>query len=195
MLSLIILAAGKSTRMGGRNKLLESVQGKPMIQRVVENGLRSKVNEVIVVLGWEAQLIREALSNLPCRLVVNNSYEDGQSSSLRTGLTQVRENCGAILVLPGDMALIDTRSINLVIDAYNAEGGTLVIAAHNGKQGHPILIDCRLFPEVERISEETYGLKEIVVRHESEIRLVEIGSDNILKDVDTPYDLRMISDI
>ena len=89
MLSLIILAAGKSTRMLGRNKLLRRFDGRPMIRCVVEAALKSKVDEVIVVLGWEANLIREVLADLPCHLVVNQEYEKGQSSSLKTGLREV----------------------------------------------------------------------------------------------------------
>jgi len=193
MLSLIILAAGKSTRMLGRNKLLEKIRGRPMIRCVVEVVLKSKADEVIVVLGWEANLIQEVLADLSCHLVVNHEYEHGQSSSLKIGLREVDERSRAILVLPGDMALIDTRSINSVIDVYNAEGGTLVIAAHGGKHGHPILLDKRLFPEIERIEEESYGLKAVVKKHEPEIRLVETGTENVLKDIDTPYDLREIS--
>jgi molybdenum cofactor cytidylyltransferase len=193
MLSLIILAAGKSTRMLGRNKLLEKFQGKPIIRRVVEVALKSKIDEIVVVLGWEANLIREALTDLPCRLVVNQEFEQGQSSSLKVGLKEVSQISRAVLVLPGDMALIDSRTIDKVVDAYNAEGGTLVIAAHKGKQGHPILLDRRLFPEIERIREENHGLKAVVRKHEPEIRLVETGTANVLKDVDTPFDLREIS--
>ena len=65
-----------------------------------------------------------------------------------------------------------------------------MIAAHDGKRGHPILLDRRLFPEIERITEESYGLKAVVKKHEPEIRLVETGNGNVLKDIDTPYDLR-----
>jgi molybdenum cofactor cytidylyltransferase len=190
MLSLIILAAGKSIRMPGRNKLLERIHGRAMIRCVVDASLKSKVDEVIVVLGWEANLVREVLVDLPCHLVVNHEYEHGQSSSLKIGLREAGERSRAILVLPGDMALIDSRSIDAVIDVYNAEGGTLVIAAHDGKRGHPILLDRRLFPEIERITEESYGLKAVVKKHEPEIRLVETGNGNVLKDIDTPYDLR-----
>jgi len=179
--------------MLGRNKLLEKLQGKPIIRRVVEAALKSKANEVIVVLGWEANLIRGALADLSCRLIVNQEFESGQSSSLKAGLNELNPVSRALLVLPGDLAMVDTQSINKVIDTYNAEGGTIVIAGHDGKKGHPVLIDRRLFPEVERIDEETLGLKAIVKKHEPEIRIVETGSANVLTDIDTPFDLREIS--
>jgi len=193
MLSLIILAAGKSTRMLGQNKLLAMVHGEPMIRHVVQAALTSKVDEVIVVLGWEADLVKNALSGLPCRLIVNDDYEKGQSSSLKRGLREVGAQTRAILVLPGDIARIDSRSIDKVIETYNVKGGMVIVAAHQGRHGHPILFDRKLFPEIEQIAEESYGLKSVVKKHESEVRLVETGTENVLRDVDTPQDLRMIS--
>lgn len=190
MLSLIILAAGKSTRMRGRNKLSTIIEGKPMIRRVVEAALNSKVDEVIVVLGWEAEKIRKALGDLPCRYVVNKDYERGQSSSVKVGLGEVGKATRAMLVLPGDVAMIDSRSINLVIDEYNQGKCPIVIAAFNGKLGHPILLDRRLFGEIEQIDEQTFGLKSVVQKHEGEKRLIETGTPNVLRDMDTPEDLR-----
>ncbi len=176
--------------MRGKNKLLTQIQGTPMIRRVVQAALKSKVDEVIVVLGSEADKVRKVLTDLPCRLVVNKIYEKGQSSSVKAGLGEVSSLTRAVLVLPGDVALIDSRSINLVIEKYNLGKNPIVIAAHKGASGHPILFDKQLFPEIQRIDEETFGLKAVVKRHEGEVNLVETGSPNVLKDVDTPEDLK-----
>lgn len=192
MLSLIVLAAGKSTRMRGRNKLLIKIDGKPIIRRVVEAALNSKVDEVIVVLGWEADRLRELLTDLPCRLILNKNYGRGQSSSLKAGLREVAEATRAILVLPGDVALIDSRSINLVVEEYNRAKASIVVAAHEGRLGHPILLDKKLFPEIEQIDEETFGLKFVVKKHQNEMRLIEAGSANVLRDVDAPEDLEQL---
>lgn len=189
---MIILAAGKSVRMRGRNKLLITIDKKPMIRKVVETALNSKVDEVIVVLGWEADKIQEALSDLPCRLILNKNYEKGQSRSIKIGLREVGEATQAVLVLPGDVAKIDPQSINLVLDAYNRFHNPIIIASHEGRQGHPILLAKRLFDEIEKINEETYGLKSVVRKHESEVRLVETGSENVLQDFDTPDDLKRL---
>ena len=190
MLSLIVLAAGKSTRMRGRNKLLMKVEGKPIIRRVVEAALKSKVDEVIVVLGWEAVKIQDTLDDLPCRLVVNKDYDKGQSGSVKAGLKEVGEATQAILVLPGDVAMIDPRSINRVIDEYARRKHPIIVAAHKGRVGHPILLDRRLFSEIEKLDEQTFGLKAVVKKHEVAMRLVETGSTNVLRDVDTPEDLK-----
>ena len=194
MITLIVLAAGKSTRMKGLNKLLAIVQGKPMIRSVVEAALDSKVDETLVVLGWDERRVREVLTGLPCRVVVNSEYERGQSSSLRKGLKEVDPETQAVLILPGDIAHIDPTAIDKVVDSYTVEGGTILVASHKGRFGHPILMDRSLFREISEITEETQGLKSVIKKHESEIRLVETGSDNVLKDVDTPEDLhRLVS--
>jgi len=190
MLSLIVLAAGKSTRMRGRNKLLVKIEGQPMIRGVVEAGLRSKADEVIVVLGWEAEKVRKALEDLPCRFVLNKDYEKGQSSSVKAGLKEVGETTQAILILPGDVAKIDAGSINMVIDEYARRKGSIIVAGHKGRPGHPILIDRQLFNEVEQIDEQSFGLKSVVKKHEGAVQFVEAGSSNVLRDVDTSKDLK-----
>jgi molybdenum cofactor cytidylyltransferase len=192
MLSLIVLAAGKSTRMHGRNKLLAKVEGTPMIRRVVVAALESKVDEVIVVVGWEADKVRKALAELPCRIVLNKDYAKGQSTSVKAGLRDVGETTQAILVLPGDVAMIDFRSINSIIDDYSLKKRLIVIASYKGKLGHPVLLDRQLFNEIGAINEQTYGLKSIIEKYRRKIRLIETGSANVLLDVDTPEDLRKL---
>ena len=192
MLSLIVLAAGKSTRMHGRNKLLAKVGGTPMIRRVVIAALQSKVDEVIVVVGWEADKVRKALAELPCRIVLNKDYAKGQSTSVKAGLRDVGETTQAILVLPGDVAMIDFRSINRIVDDYSIRKRLIVIASHKGKLGHPVLLDRQLFNEIGAINEATYGLKSVIEKYRRKIRLIETGSPNVLTDVDTREDLRKL---
>jgi molybdenum cofactor cytidylyltransferase len=192
MLSLIVLAAGKSIRMKGRNKLLAQINNTPMIRQVVQAALKSKVDEVIVVLGWEADLVRGTLTDLPCSFVLNEEFETGQSSSVKIGLKAVSKATRALLVLPGDVASIDPISINMVIDEYNENRNSIVVAGHNGEAGHPILFDRNLFHEIEQINEQTYGLKSVLKQHESEVRFVEVHKTNVLLDIDTPDDLKEV---
>jgi molybdenum cofactor cytidylyltransferase len=176
--------------MRGKNKLLEDIDGRPMIRRVVQAALQSKVDEVIVVLGWEADRVREALTDLPCLFVLNKEFESGQSSSVKAGVRAVSKATRALLVLPGDVAKIDSTSINKVIDDYNEYGNSIVVAGHNGEAGHPILLDRNLFHEIEQINEQTYGLKSVVKHHESEVRFAAVDTANVLRDIDTPDDLK-----
>ena len=175
--------------MRGKNKLLADVNGTPMIRRVIQAALRSKVDEVIVVLGWQSDKIHKTLTDLPCRQIVNKNYELGQSSSVKVGLGEVSPMTRAVLVLPGDLAMIGPSSINAVIEEYDRGLHSIVVAAYNGRAGHPILFDRRLFEEIDQINEETFGLKSVIKRHDAEVRLVETGTPNVLRDVDTPKDL------
>jgi len=189
MMSMVILAAGKSTRTPGRNKLLAKVEGVPMIRRVVQTALSSKVDEVIVVVGWEEEKIRSAIAGINCKVTLNRNFELGQSSSVKAGLAEINEASSAVLILPGDVAKIETKSINLVIEKYDRDGYLIVVAGHEGRSGHPILFDKKLFPEIEHISEETFGLKAVVKKHQGEVYLVETGSTHVLRDFDTSKDL------
>jgi len=184
MISLVILAAGKSTRMR-ENKLLLKLDGETLIQHVVKTAKKSNADEVIVVLGHETEKVREQLVRLDCRLVVNESYMKGQSESVKVGLTVVASNAEAVMILPADVALVDEQSINSVIDEYRKSHSPIVIASHKHQSGHPILLDRALFQETSRIDENTFGLKAVINHHRSEVKYVEVGTENVLIDIDT----------
>jgi len=184
VISLIVLAAGKSTRMK-ENKLVLNVDGETLIERVVNTAIRSNADEVVVVLGYEAEKIREKIARLRCKIVVNNRYEKGQSGSVKVGLSAISPEAEAMMVLPADVALIDAPSINRVIDEYSGTKSRIVIASHQHQSGHPILLDRTLFPEVSEIDEDTFGLKAVINRHRAQVKYVDVGSDNVLIDIDT----------
>ena len=184
MISLIVLAAGKSTRMK-ENKLVLNVDGETLIERVVNTAIRSNADEVVVVLGYEAEKIREKIARLRCKIVVNNRYEKGQSGSVKVGLSAISPEAEAMMVFPADVALIDAPSINRVIDEYSGTKSRIVIASHQHQSGHPILLDRTLFPEVSEIDEDTFGLKAVINRHRAQVKYVDVGSDNVLIDIDT----------
>ena len=184
MISLIVLAAGKSTRMK-ENKLLLEVDGETLIGRVVKTAKESSANEIVVVLGYEAAKIKEQLAKLDCKLVVNDNYVRGQSESVKVGLAAISNNVEAVMILPADVALIDSQSINRVIEEYRRSRNRIVIASHQQQSGHPILIDKTLFPEVSEIGEDTQGLKAMINRHRAEIKYVEVGTETVLVDIDT----------
>jgi molybdenum cofactor cytidylyltransferase len=184
MISLIVLAAGKSTRMK-ENKLLLKINGDTLIEHVVKHAKESSVDEVVVVLGYEASKIRERLAKINCKLTVNQNYMKGQSESVKVGLSTVSNNAEAVMILPADVALIDPQSINRVVEEYRRSKSRIVIASHKRRSGHPILLDRSLFPEASRIDEETHGLKAAINRHRAEVKYVEAGTDNVLIDIDT----------
>jgi molybdenum cofactor cytidylyltransferase len=184
MISLVILAAGKSTRMK-ENKLLLKLDGETLIERVVKTAKGSSADEVIVVLGHEAEKVREQLVKLDCKVVVNENYMRGQSESVKVGLAAVSSSAEAVMILPADVALIDAESIDSVIDEHRKSKSHIVIASHKHQSGHPILLDRALFQEVSQIDENALGLKAVINRHRSKVKYVEVGTENVLIDIDT----------
>jgi molybdenum cofactor cytidylyltransferase len=184
MISLIVLAAGKSTRMK-ENKLLLRVDDETLIEHVVKTAKESKADEVVVVLGHEASKIKELLTKTGCRFAVNENYEKGQSESVKVGLSAISSNAEAMMILPADVAMIQPESINKVIEEYARSKSRIVIASHQQQSGHPILLGRTLFPEISRIEESTQGLKAVINQHRDEIRYVEADTDSVLIDIDT----------
>ena len=184
MISLIVLAAGKSTRMK-ENKLLLTVDGETLIEHVVETAKKSNADEVVVVLGHEASKIKELLTKIGCKFAVNENYEKGQSESVKVGLSAISSNAEALMILPADVAMIQPESINKVIEEYARSKSRIVIASHQQQSGHPILLGRTLFPEISRIEESTQGLKAVINQHRNEIRYVEVDTDSVLIDIDT----------
>lgn len=184
MISLIVLAAGKSTRMK-ENKLLLKLNGETLIRHVVKTATRSNADEVIVVLGYEAEKVKQKLLRLQCKLIMNENYLKGQSESVKVGMSAVSSRAEAVMVLPADVALVDEQSINTLIDEYRRSKSRIVIASHQHQRGHPILLHRTLFPEISEIGEDTLGLKAVINRHKAEVKYVEVGTDNVLIDIDT----------
>ncbi len=189
MISLVVLAAGMSTRFEG-NKMLYPIKGEPMVRRVVKTALSSKVDEVIVVLGFEAPRVREAVKDLGCKIVENPEYATGgQSSSVRCGVRAINQDAEAVMILPGDVAFIEPNVIDMVAEHYRRSRAKIVVASHNGRSGHPILLDRSLIPEILQIDEEGFGLKAVINRHRRLIEYVEAGTCDVLLDIDRNEDL------
>jgi molybdenum cofactor cytidylyltransferase len=184
MISLIVLAAGKSTRMK-ENKLLLRTNDETLVERVVSNATKSNADETIVVLGYEAEKIRDRLARFRCRTIVNDKFEKGQSESVKVGLSAVAKDPKAVMILPADVALVEASSINKVMDEYHSSESRIVIASYRHESGHPILLDRTLFPEISQIDEATLGLKAVIDRHRAEVKYVDVGTENVLIDIDT----------
>jgi len=185
---MIILAAGMSSRFG-RNKLLEELKGRTVIERVLDNCIKSKVDRTTIVLGFEHLRIKQVISHYDCTVVLNPRFQDGQSSSIKAGLRAIYEDREAVLISPGDVPLITHEQIDALIENFRRYGSKIAVTAHNGEMGHPILFDSSLFAELLDISEEGQGLKEVIKRHTDQIAKVEVESEGVLLDIDTEKEL------
>lgn len=195
--AIVLLAAGRSRRFPG-NKLLAKIDGELIIEKVVGTCLRSSVDRLVVVTGHEADTISQILrkfSDPRLKVVHNDRFDEGQSSSVKVGVGAVAGEVDAVIIHPADVALIEPEDIERLIDAYRSTGSPIVVATHMGRHGHPILFSKEIIPEILEISEERFGLKEVVERHRREILEVECSKFTVI-DIDTPEDLaRVLAEI
>ena len=185
MIVAIILAAGASTRMG-RPKALLPVEGTTFIERIVRALDDTNVDRTLVVLGHNADAMRDAIAYLGVDTAVNPDFSRGQLSSLQAAIRALDgEPVDAILVHLVDHPFIDSALVNRMIERFYAEGKLIVVPSFAGRRGHPVLFSSKLFPEFMSASLET-GAKPVVRGHPSETLELETDEKGILVDIDTP---------
>lgn len=185
----IVLAAGRSSRMAPRNKLLELVEGTPIIARVAGAALASGANPVIIVTGFEAPRVAEALRDLKVTIVHNPAHEQGLSTSLRTGLSALPADTDGALILLGDMPEIESSDLETLMTAFAVKDRPAIcVPVRHGKRGNPVLWGAAYFAEMMTIRGDI-GAKQLMARHHERVSEVAVGSDGIFADVDTPSDL------
>ncbi|NWG23511.1 MAG: NTP transferase domain-containing protein [Pseudorhodoplanes sp.] len=182
----VILAAGRSTRMGGPNKLLAEIRGKPIVRLVAEHALASKAVRVIVVTGHQRAQVETALKGVGVTLVHNPDFAEGLSTSLKAGLAALGEDVDAAIVLLADMPQVDSALIDRLIGAFDPERGALaVVPTIDGKRGNPVLWSRRFFPELMAL-EGDVGARHLIAQNPEAFAEVPVSGQAALVDVDTP---------
>jgi len=187
-LGAVVLAAGRSRRMGDRNKLLEPVDGKPLVAHSVDALLDAGVSPVVVVLGHEADRVRAVLGDRAgLRFVHNPDYAEGMSTSLRTGIQALTgdELDGAFVAL-GDMPWVRARHLEALREAFApAEERAICVPVHRRKRGNPVLWGASFFPEMQRVTGDV-GARGLLRAHPDQVHLVPVDDPAVHLDVDTP---------
>src|SRR5919204_2270932 len=164
MIPAIVLAAGKSTRMGRAKALLPLAAGETFLSRVVSTLRTGGVDDVVVVVGHDADAIAAAIRDLfnSVRVVVNREYEQGQLTSLVAGLRMIdRPGVLAALVTLVDVPLVSAPTVRAVIERYRRVRAPIVRPVNGGLHGHPVIIDRSLFDVLGRTDPAT-GARHIV---------------------------------
>ncbi|MEF2073592.1 nucleotidyltransferase family protein [Consotaella aegiceratis] len=181
----VILAAGRSTRMGDTNKLLAPLAGRALVRHVAEAALASRAQGVFAVVGHRRDDVAAALSDLDLTLVDNPAYAEGLATSLIAGYRAAAGDADGVLVLLGDQPLVGSGDLDAMIDAFtNAEADAIVAASHGGRRGNPVLLPTVYAAEVLSLTGDV-GARDILAAHRDRIRLVKIGPAAVI-DVDTP---------
>ena len=181
----ILLAAGKSSRMG-HNKMLLDFAGESVLRGAARRALAGGLSPLMVVLGAESDRAAAELEGLSCQIIKNRNYESGMSSSMRAGLAALPAATRAAMILLADMPLVTADMIRTIAHRYHETGTLLVISRYDGVNAPPTLFDRRLFSELLASSGEGAG-KQVVQRHRAAAEVLDWPAA-ALADLDTPDD-------
>jgi molybdenum cofactor cytidylyltransferase len=185
-IAAIILAAGRSTRMGGPNKLTAEIAGRPLIRIAAEEALASRARPVVVVTGHERERVEAALMGLNVQRVHNPDFAAGLSTSLKVGLAALPPEVDGAIVCLGDMPQVRASLIDRLMAAFDPERGALVVVPSiEGKRGNPVVWSRRFFPELMALDGDV-GARHLIGRYPEAVVEVAVTDRAALIDVDTP---------
>ena len=188
----VVLAAGRSTRMGAVNKLIAEIGGKPLVRIAAEQALASHASPVIVVTGHEREKVEAALEGLPVRIVHNPDFAEGLGASLRTGIAAVPAEADGAIVCLGDMPQVDAGLIDKLIEAFDPEKGALVVTPSiDGRRGNPVVWSRRFFPDLMAVQGDI-GARNLIGSYAEAVVEVPVTGEGALIDVDTPESLSAV---
>ncbi len=189
----VLLAAGLSSRMGARNKLLIDIEGEPLVRRTALTYLAAGA-DVHVVVGHEAEAVRAALADLPLTFVDNPRFAEGQQTSVRAGLDSLPQGYDAILVALGDQAALTPADIRGLLRAFaKSDRDRILIPFHNGQRGNPVLFPADIVAEI-RAGGRNAACRKFIDANPQLTRHFEAASDHFTVDIDTPEDLQSFRD-
>jgi molybdenum cofactor cytidylyltransferase len=185
-IAAVILAAGRSTRMGGPNKLLAELNGKPLVRIATEQAIASKASDVIVVTGHQAAEVETALAGLKVKFVRNPDFAAGIASSVKAGIAAVPQKADGAVVCLGDMPLIEAGLIDRLIDAFAPDRGQLIVVpVSDNRRGNPVLWSRRFFDELMTLDGDV-GARHLIAKHSEAVAEVAAEGHGAFLDIDTP---------
>lgn len=192
--SAILLAAGESRRMGERNKLELLVDGVPLVRRTAQTILASGLDEVVVVLGHEADRVEALLSGLDLRCVRNEAYADGQMSSVHLGLASLERPCSGVMICLADQPLIEADDLDRLVERFLAGiPGSVLVPTHEGRRGNPIVLAWHHREEI-LAGGRNLGCRRLVEKNPHLVSTMEMETDHVVFDLDTPGDYDSLHD-
>jgi molybdenum cofactor cytidylyltransferase len=188
--SALILAAGASSRMG-RPKQLLNFRGKSLLRRAVETAMEVPVDQVIVVLGFEAQRLMPELEGTGATVVLNEHWAEGMSTSLRGGLAAVAQDARGVLIYPSDMPFVTPEALQQLMEKQHESGRPATMSEVGGVKGVPVYITRSIFPAM-MIQEGDQGGGGYLRAHPDLVEFVHFADEQLMVDLDKPADYRRV---
>ena len=195
MISAVILAAGESRRMGMQNKLLLQIGSEVLIRKFVKSVCASAADTVLVVLGHEAEKIKAVLQDQALRFVKNTCYEKGMTTSIQSGVNAASMESVGLMICLADLPFAETSDFNCLIQAFTdfrrTESSLIIVPVFQGQRGNPVLFSAEFRDKL--LAHNGEGCKGIVSKYPQSVREVSMENDNLLRDIDTPEDYKLVT--
>ena len=186
MISSILLAAGLSKRMGGENKLTKKIQGIPLIKHSVKNILASSINELIIVLGYQKEIIEKLIDkHEKVKFIFNKDFESGMASSIKVGINHLSDNSESFFICLADMPMVSSNIYDFLIKSKNQKD--ILVPTYKGQQGNPILFNKSMKEKIMSIDGDA-GAKKILEFNKDKILNLEINDQGVAKGFNTQID-------
>ena len=180
MISAILLTAGQSKRMNGENKLTKEIKGSPLIKLSVKNILASSIDELIVVLGYQKEIIEKFIDkNKKIKFIFNKDFESGMASSIKTGLNNLSNETESFFLSLADMPLVSHKIYDYLIKFKNQK--EIIIPTYKGLKGNPVLFSKSMKNKIMSIQGDV-GAKSIIELNKDKILKIETDDSNVTKD-------------
>ena len=188
MISAILLAAGQSKRMNSDNKLIKKYNKKYLINHIIGTLIKSKVNKIIVVLGFQSAKVRRIIvKNKKINFVFNKNYKSGMASSIKTGLKRILNKNIGFLIVQADMPLISKKIINSLCYAIENNNKDIVVPIYKKNIGNPIGFKSSMIKILNKTKGDS-GAKKMIKRNKKKLSLIKVNSKSIFKDFNIQRD-------
>jgi len=184
MITAILLAAGQSKRLVNQNKLIKNYKRKPLINHVVQSIIKSKIEKLIIVLGFEYLKVKKKVNkNKKIHFVINHNYKKGISSSIKCGLKKISNKNDGFIIVQADMPKISKNIFNKLHTEIKTNKKEIFVPIKNNKIGNPIGFKISMINKLKKISGNK-GAKFIIKRNRPKIKYIRTKSLGIFKDID-----------
>ena len=186
-ISCLVLAAGLSSRMIVGNKLLLKIKNLTIVEKTIKNLYNSNIDNIFVILGHQSNLLSKVLKNFKIPLIINESYKDGISSSIKKGVSLIDNRSNGVMICLADMPKITSNTYNILIEKfkkfYNITTPLIILPEYNSITGNPVILSNHFFSELKEISGDI-GAKYLIKENKRYIKKVNISESYILEDID-----------